>query len=94
MSRIYPSVLRLQIHLPQRHIVRFHRHELISDVLNDERNSRTMLTEFFKMNQSSEHARQYLYREFPEHYRWVRGQKIWQEKIGHNKVIRRIYTVF
>lgn len=58
MSKIYPSVVRLHIHLPHRQIVRFNRNRRISDVVDDERNSRTMLTEFFTMNQCSALARQ------------------------------------
>ncbi|KAI5390641.1 hypothetical protein KIW84_075804 [Lathyrus oleraceus] len=50
LYRLYPSVERLQIHLPNCHQVRFYDHQQIADVLNNERNSKTMLTQFFALN--------------------------------------------
>ena len=44
LYRLYPSVVRLQIHLPNRHQVRYYEHQRIEDVLNDEHNAKTMLT--------------------------------------------------
>ena len=58
-----------------------------------EQNKKTMLTEFFTMNTIDADARQYLYREFPEHYCWNRNSKSWRQRISHKKVIGRIYTV-
>ncbi|KAI5419734.1 hypothetical protein KIW84_043772 [Lathyrus oleraceus] len=56
------------IHLPNRHQVRFYDHQQIADVLNNERNSKTMLTQFFALNLRDPQARKYLYRKIPEHY--------------------------
>lgn len=41
----------------------------------------TTLTQWFAQNAADEEARQYLYAEFPEHYRWVNegGQKHWRK---------------
>ncbi|KAL6140767.1 hypothetical protein ACLB2K_059061 [Fragaria x ananassa] len=47
MNRMYPSVERLQIHLPNRHNVVFNANESIKNVLENDRNSKTTLTEFF-----------------------------------------------
>ena len=44
MSRMYPSVYRLSIHLPDMHTVRFMSEERVTNILKDERNSKTMLT--------------------------------------------------
>ncbi|XP_073151981.1 uncharacterized protein [Henckelia pumila] len=49
-SRMYPSVFRLQIHLPNQQLIRFSSHQHVSDVIEDDDNSKTMLTEFFTMN--------------------------------------------
>ncbi|XP_061999597.1 uncharacterized protein LOC133716991 [Rosa rugosa] len=38
-------------------------------------------------------ARQYLYREFPEHYKWDGRHKTWEARETNQKVIGRIYTV-
>ncbi|XP_075658771.1 uncharacterized protein LOC142628592 [Castanea sativa] len=91
MYRMYPSVERLQIHLQNQHQVRFRRQQPIENIL--EQNKKTMLTEFFTMNTIDANARQYLYREFPEHYCWNRNSKSWRRRISHKKVIGRIYTI-
>ncbi|KAH7857194.1 hypothetical protein Vadar_010051 [Vaccinium darrowii] len=93
MSRTYPSVERLQIHLPNKQQVTFYRDQSITDVLSNDRCSRTMLTEFFTMNAADDRANRYLYREFPQHYKWCRQAKKWEARTGYNKVIGRIYTV-
>ncbi|XP_050897527.1 uncharacterized protein LOC127104385 [Lathyrus oleraceus] len=77
LYRLYPSVERLQIHLPNRHQVRFYDHQQIVDVLNNERNSKTMLTQFFALNLRDPQARKYLYREIPEHYCWNKRDMEW-----------------
>ncbi|XP_024156320.1 ATP-dependent DNA helicase PIF2-like [Rosa chinensis] len=93
MNRMYPSVERLQIHLPNRQSVFFNANERVTDVLANDRNSMTMLTEFFTKNKYYEGARQYLYREFPERFRWIGKHKTWEERQTNQKVIGRIYTV-
>ncbi|XP_050919085.1 uncharacterized protein LOC127136587 [Lathyrus oleraceus] len=60
LYKLYPSVERLQIHLSNHHQVRFYKHQRITDVLNDNQNAVTMLTEFFALNQMDPHARNYL----------------------------------
>lgn len=93
MNRMYHSVKRLQIHLPSRQQVRFNRHLPISEILADDRNSRTMLTVFFEKNTIDINANQYLYREFLEFYRWDRSRKIWERRKSSQKVMGKIYTV-
>ncbi|XP_073142210.1 uncharacterized protein [Henckelia pumila] len=92
-SRMYPSVVRLQIHLPNQQLIRFSSHQHVSDVIEDDDNSKTMLTEFFTMNCDSSFTEKYLYREFPQHYKWVQSQKKWVSRRGRNKVVGRIYVV-
>jgi hypothetical protein len=93
LYRLYPSVERLHIHLPNRHQVRFYDHQQIADVLNNERNSKTMLTQFFALNLRDPQARKYLYREIPEHYCWNKRDMEWHRRRSTRKVIGRIYTV-
>ncbi|XP_020963370.1 uncharacterized protein LOC107606759 [Arachis ipaensis] len=50
LYRMYPSVERLQIHLPNQHQVSFYDHQTIPEILNDDYFSRIMLTEFFALN--------------------------------------------
>ncbi|XP_068466667.1 uncharacterized protein [Phaseolus vulgaris] len=93
LYRMNPSVERLQIHLPNRHQVCFYKHQNISDVLNDDNTSKTMLTEFFSLNFRDPHSRSYLYREITQHYCWHNRQKEWYPRRSRKKVIGRIYTV-
>ncbi|XP_073121736.1 uncharacterized protein [Henckelia pumila] len=74
-SRMYPSVFRLQIHLPNQQSIRFSADEHVSDIIGDDDNSKTMLTEFFTANHDTSLTERYLYREFPQHYRWVQSKK-------------------
>ncbi|KAI5399295.1 hypothetical protein KIW84_064601 [Lathyrus oleraceus] len=66
---------------------------VISDVLNNERNSKTMLTQFFALNLRDPQARKYLYREILEHYCWNKRGMEWHRRRSTRKVIGRIYTV-
>ncbi|XP_027941254.1 uncharacterized protein LOC114195057 [Vigna unguiculata] len=88
-----PVVERLQIHLPNRQQVRFYKHQNIKDVLNDDNNSKTMLTQFFALNQRDPQSRTFLYRKIPEHYCWNNRHKEWYPRRSNKKVIGRIYTV-
>ncbi|KAL0361620.1 UNVERIFIED_CONTAM: hypothetical protein Sradi_3846500 [Sesamum radiatum] len=65
----------------------------ISDVLSDERNSRIMLTEFFRVYNEGQESNQYLYSEFPKYYRWMSTEKVWQKRRSQQKVIGRIYAL-
>ena len=73
--------------------MRFYDHQRIADVLNNERNSKTMLTQFFALNLRDPQARKYLYREIPEHYCWNKRDMEWHRRRSTRKVIGRIYTV-
>ena len=73
--------------------MRFYKHQNISDVLNDDNTSKTMLTQFFALNCQDPHSRSYLYREIPQHYCWHNKQKEWYPRRSRKKVIGRIYTV-
>ncbi|KAK7260859.1 hypothetical protein RIF29_27158 [Crotalaria pallida] len=94
LYKLYPSVQRLHIHLPNRHQVRFYIHDNVENILNDAYNSHTMLTEFFALNHGDHEARRYLYREIPEHYTWSSTNKAWYRRRSRQKAIGRIYTVY
>ncbi|KAE9612436.1 hypothetical protein Lalb_Chr06g0173051 [Lupinus albus] len=88
LYQLYPSVVRLQIHLPNRQQVRFYDHQMINDILNDDHNSKTMLTQFFALKNLDVEARHYLYTEI-----WGRGNKEWQRRRNRRRVLGRMYTV-
>ncbi|XP_057778382.1 uncharacterized protein LOC130997139 [Salvia miltiorrhiza] len=92
LNDISPAVINLQLHLPNKQFVSYHASQNLQKLLLWDHVSKTMLTEYFTMCATSEKARQFLYREFPEHYVWNKKDKIWTErqKIG---VIGRISAV-
>ncbi|CAG8451426.1 1550_t:CDS:2 [Cetraspora pellucida] len=62
MSRIYPSILRLQVHLLYQQTVTFSKDTNLENVINNNENEQTILTEYFKINETDVDARNYLYR--------------------------------
>jgi hypothetical protein len=62
--------------------VPYYNHQRIADVLNDDRNSKTMLTQFFALNRRDPHSRKYLYREIPKHYWWNDKVKEWNRRVS------------
>ena len=89
-----PSVTRLQVHLENEQNV------LIqvgvdnnATVLNRALNRNTTLTAYFQACASDANARQYLYQEFPQHYRWLSKTSKWA--IRKNKIfsLGRMYFV-
>ncbi|XP_021756039.1 uncharacterized protein LOC110721203 isoform X1 [Chenopodium quinoa] len=91
---MYPSVLPLQVHLPNIQTVRVHPHERLQSVVSDGKRSRTQLTEFFAMNAASEHGLGYLYGEFCEHYTWHQSNKIWKQRVQNRISVGRLAFVF
>ena len=75
MFGVSPSVLQLQLHLPNMHTVAFKACENLADIVARPSSSKSMLTEYFEMNRKFPTARKWLYREFLEHYRWIPGNK-------------------
>lgn len=79
-----PNVVRLQVHLPGQHMVKYDPNEDPAAVLERAANERTTLTEFFAANRDSgprgTEAKKYTYQEFPEHFVWnsPRGPKRWE----------------
>jgi len=61
--------------------------------MNDDNNSKTMLTQFFALNVKDPQSRTFLYREISGHYCWNNRQKEWYPRRSNKKVIGRIYIV-
>uniref|UniRef100_A0A8I6XRH8 ATP-dependent DNA helicase n=1 Tax=Hordeum vulgare subsp. vulgare TaxID=112509 RepID=A0A8I6XRH8_HORVV len=89
---VSPSVLQLQLHLPNMHTVAFKACENLEDVVARPSSSKTMLTEYFEMNRKFPVARNLLYREFPEHYRWIAGKKWQNRKTKRLQIGRLVYA--
>jgi ATP-dependent DNA helicase PIF1 len=79
LSHNSPSVMQLQLHLPNMHMVTFHERQMVERVVNRPGADRSMITAYFEANKLHEEARGILYREFPEWYTWQQG-KVWQRR--------------
>jgi hypothetical protein len=79
LSEMSPPVLQLQVHLPNMHIVRYKDSDSLENVISSESSSKTMLTEYFRMNSIDSYARNLLYKEFPEFYIWQKN-KTWRRR--------------
>ncbi|XP_026378144.1 uncharacterized protein LOC113272536 [Papaver somniferum] len=93
MNKMCPSVQRLQFHLPKQNSVMLYEHQTFDEVLENERISKTMLTEYFVTNACDHMDRRWLYREFPEHYKWDKAIMKWQRRRTTQRVIGRVYFV-
>ncbi|XP_042968932.1 uncharacterized protein LOC122301587 [Carya illinoinensis] len=91
VNEMYPSVYSLHLHLEDKHQVTFRANEDLINVLNSDRSAKSMLTEFFALNQVDENARTLLYKEFPEFYVWSQQYKEWTRR-KKKTVIGRIIT--
>nr|XP_051196959.1 uncharacterized protein LOC127310315 [Lolium perenne] len=80
LSKIHPSVLQLQLHLPNMHMVSYNGKENINNVISREGADRSMLTAYFEANNLNVKARGIIYRDFSEYYTWQTKGKFWQER--------------
>ncbi|XP_075188624.1 uncharacterized protein LOC142288848 [Anomaloglossus baeobatrachus] len=84
------AIIRLAIHLPHQQQLYFFEDAQVEDVSKTLTTTSTLL-EWFLLNQRDKNARQYLYREIPEHYVW---KKTWNPRLrGVSTIIGRMYTV-
>jgi hypothetical protein len=77
MHERFPTVERLQYHLPNHQMVLFRDDDDVQEVATRSAISRTMLTEWFKTNQESEVARSFTFDQFPQQWVWNRKLKRW-----------------
>ncbi|XP_026428946.1 uncharacterized protein LOC113324879 [Papaver somniferum] len=93
MNKMCPAFQRLHLHMPKKNSVMLYEHQTVNEVLENENNSKTTLTEYFVTNACDPTARQWLYREFPEHYKWDKATMKWQKRRTKQRVIARVYFV-
>jgi hypothetical protein len=88
----YPTVQRLQLHLPDMQSVTFDPDaETGEDLLDNDNIQKTTLTEFFTAcQQYPEHAAGLLYCDFPAKFTWDRKTKSWHPRRGRFSTIGRV----
>ena len=84
------SVDRLPIHIPGMQSVFFKPGEE-DEALEASMEKENLLTAWFTLNSSDEHARQFLYTEIPLHYTWSDNK--WKRRKRNHKVVTRLYHV-
>jgi hypothetical protein len=72
---MYPPILQLIVHLPGMHMVAYNDRDDLHNVINHEQSQKSMLIKYSRMNSVNPFATSFLYREFPEYYRWDRMEK-------------------
>ncbi|XP_073157303.1 uncharacterized protein [Henckelia pumila] len=80
MNEMSPDVINLALYFPNKHCVTFWKNQSLDNVLSQDHNSKTMLTEFFHTCSISTKAKTLLYAEFPEYYVWQNQSKCWYER--------------
>nr|XP_027083804.1 uncharacterized protein LOC113706116 [Coffea arabica] len=94
LNEMTPSVYTLQVHLSNQQFVSFDKNSDLLWLLAKADFSKTMLTEFFKMNATNALAENLkcFYRDFPQHFVWTAKYKHWTER-KRRKVIGRLVSV-
>ncbi|XP_022680024.1 uncharacterized protein LOC101775756 [Setaria italica] len=80
LSKNHPPVQQLQLHLPDMHMVTYHKRDKIERVVKRPGADESMLTAYFDYNRLHEEGRGILYRDFPEHYTWESNGKFWKPR--------------
>ena len=70
---VCPSVLQLQLFLRGMQSIPYEESKNLEDVVMHLGSDLMTHTEYFKVNYVDSFARKLLYREFPEHYCWIKG---------------------
>jgi len=76
----WPPVERLPVHLPLMNIVKMRKNAKLKDIIDNPKNHKTMLTEWFTANREHIEARELTYCEFPLKWRWEEKNKKMDKK--------------
>ena len=89
MHQEFPTVSRLQVHMPREQQVYFNDDTTPDELRNRMEAATTNLLEFFRYNAQHADGRQYLYSEFPQHF--VYRDKKWRPRKNLKGAIGRMY---
>jgi len=64
----------------------------LNNVVQNPNSQRSMLIEYFNTNRYNPDAQRYLYREFPEHFTWIKSKKFWKPREKGGQIGRLVYT--
>ncbi|CAH1420675.1 unnamed protein product [Lactuca virosa] len=80
LSQIHPYVMDFHVHLPNQQMVRFSEDDMLTSVVENEKDKKSMLTAFFLKNKENIHAREYKYRDFPKKFTWDPNSRHWNHR--------------
>jgi ATP-dependent DNA helicase PIF1 len=80
LGKNHPPVQQLQLHLPDMHMVAFHKRDKVERIVNRPGVDESMLTAYFDTNRLHEETRGILYQDFLEHFTWQSEGKFWQKR--------------
>lgn len=89
-SKLVSKLFTFQVHLPGQHMVVFDPDQPPELVAERAASQKTMLTAFFAANRKYEHARQWLYQEFPQHFTYKKKPPEWKPR-QRSTAIGRLY---
>ncbi len=91
LHKEFPSVMRLDIHLPRQHTMVFDPTTDEETLLSQVASSVSTLLGWFELNSSDPEAHQFFYHEIPEHYTWTDHR--WKNRSRNLIAVGRIYNV-
>lgn len=82
LAEMKPFVIHLQVHLENFQYLNFYGNEKVANIIEANKDSPTMLTQFFQMNCVNQVAKNFNlhYVEFPEYFVWSNTNKVWTWK--------------
>jgi hypothetical protein len=72
--------------------VAYNERDDLHNVINHEQSQKSMLTEYFLMNSVDPFVHSFLYRKFPEYYRWDRTEKEQLRRKQRTQIGRMVYA--
>ncbi|CAN1194278.1 ATP-dependent DNA helicase pif1 [Linum perenne] len=75
-----PAVFRLCVHMHGEHMVTYEERQLVSSIVNRPNVDKTMLTEWFTLNQTHVSARQYTYSNITHAFVWDKQCSMWNPR--------------
>ncbi|KAG2213750.1 hypothetical protein INT45_001288 [Circinella minor] len=94
MQDHFPSVKRLDIHLPLEEPIYFDADANVKDLQRSARNRRSTLTDWFALNQCDHEARQYLYSDIHSEYVYNRQRGWYCRSRSHNRGVAPISRMY
>ena len=91
LHKEYPSIMRLDVHLPDHQTVIFDPTQDVRDIFEAAERSSSTLLEWFNLNNRDPKARNLLYKDVPEHYVWANGT--WAPRQSKAISVGRVYGV-